>query len=319
MVPERSSFLFYIKYKMFTVTFSESQKQTLEAIIDTFVAPLDANEESNLIETILNVPGSSSCFTKEQLSQFAKTSGSSIQVVDKIARKIPYILSPKQLNDLLLFINLLSCRPTSILLTGHWKHFKDLQRQERELVFVKWKKSSFAVFKQAYNAFMGLSLTEAYFSLDTPLYEGLHYAEIDGGYKYFKQQSDYEQIKHERLEMITTEDALNLGTKTTFDVIIVGSGAGGGVVAAELAQSGFSVLVIEKGRYFHQDDMVPDNDQNSFLNMFENGGIAPNSTGTVNLLSGSTFGGGTTINYLASLEVYCKINNVFSSKSNRFV
>ena len=34
---------------------------------------------------------------------------------------------------------------------------------------------------------------------------------------------------------------------TTFDYIIVGSGAGGGPVAANLASAGFSVLLIEAG------------------------------------------------------------------------
>ncbi|KAG1099107.1 hypothetical protein G6F42_017884 [Rhizopus arrhizus] len=149
---------------------------------------------------------------------------------------------------------------------------------------------------------MGLSLTEAYFSHDTALYQGLYYDGIQGGYKHFQQQPDYQPIQHDRLKMITDQEEVAALSSMTFDVIIVGSGAGGGVVAAQLAEAGFSVLVVEKGKYYHQQDMVPDNDQYAFSTMYEDGGISPNSTGTVNVLSGSTFGGGTAINYLASLE-----------------
>lgn len=303
---------------MFTVSFSDSQRQTLEAIVDTFVALLDADEEAKLIENTLGVPGSSACFTRDQLAQFARTSGSSINVVDRIEKKLPLILTPKQLNDLLLVINLLDYRPVSILMTGHWKPFKDIPRPERELAVTKWRKSSFAVFRQIYNSLMGLSLTEAYFSHDTALYQGLHYDGIQGGHKHFEQQPDYQHIQHERLEMLTDNEVAALSS-VTFDVIVVGSGAGGGVVAGQLAEAGFSVLVVEKGKYYHQQDMVPDDDQYAFSTMYEDGGITPNSNGTVNLLSGSTFGGGTAINYLASLEVGFSMNNVNSTQSNQFV
>ncbi|KAK4511724.1 uncharacterized protein ATC70_007267 [Mucor velutinosus] len=299
---------------MFTVSFSDSQKQTLVALVDTFVASLDADEEAKLIETTLRVPGSAACFTKDQLAQFAKTSGSSINVVDKIEKKLPLILTPKQLNDLLLVINLLDYQPASILMTGHWKPFKDIPRRDRELVVTKWRKSSFATFRQIYNSLMGLSLTEAYFSHDTALYQGLHYDGIQGGHRHFEQQQDYQPIQHDRLTMMTDEEVAALSSEM-FDVIIVGSGAGGGVVAAQLAEAGFSVLVVEKGKYYHQEDMVPDDDQFAFSTMYEDGGIAPNAAGTVNVLSGSTFGGGTAINYLACLEPSDDVRREWAEKS----
>jgi len=43
-----------------------------------------------------------------------------------------------------------------------------------------------------------------------------------------------------------------------FDVIVIGSGAGGGPVAYELAQAGYSVLVLEKGPWFTENDFSKD-------------------------------------------------------------
>jgi hypothetical protein len=75
-----------------------------------------------------------------------------------------------------------------------------------------------------------------------------------------------------------------------------------GVVASQLAQVGKSVLVIEKGAYYHESEFVPE-EAKAFIDMYENGGFAPTYDGSVNVLAGSVFGGGTTVNWCASLKV----------------
>ncbi|WP_211436191.1 GMC family oxidoreductase [Candidatus Kuenenia stuttgartiensis] len=45
---------------------------------------------------------------------------------------------------------------------------------------------------------------------------------------------------------------------TDFDVCIVGSGAGAGPVALTLAESGYSVVVLEKGPWFKEEDFYKD-------------------------------------------------------------
>ena len=43
-----------------------------------------------------------------------------------------------------------------------------------------------------------------------------------------------------------------------YDVCIIGSGAGGGPVALELARAGFDVVVLEKGPWLTEDDFYKD-------------------------------------------------------------
>ena len=45
---------------------------------------------------------------------------------------------------------------------------------------------------------------------------------------------------------------------TDYDVCVIGSGAGGSPVALSLAQAGYSVLVLEKGPWFTDQDFSKD-------------------------------------------------------------
>ena len=43
---------------------------------------------------------------------------------------------------------------------------------------------------------------------------------------------------------------------SVFDIVIIGSGAGGGTIARELAPTGAQILIVERG------DFIPQEDQN---------------------------------------------------------
>ncbi|MBL7255569.1 GMC family oxidoreductase N-terminal domain-containing protein [Paractinoplanes lichenicola] len=96
------------------------------------------------------------------------------------------------------------------------------------------------------------------------------------------------------LRTITADDDL------TADAIVVGSGAGGGVAAARLAEAGLRVLVLEKGSYRNEPDL-PQLEALSFPNLYLGGGFLWSTSASVGLLAGSTVGGGTTVNSMACL------------------
>ena len=77
---------------------------------------------------------------------------------------------------------------------------------------------------------------------------------------------------------------------------IIITGAGGGVAAAALSAKGYSVLVLEKGRYFAPQD-VTQLEEDAISNMYEKSGLLTSDDGSMAILAGATFGGGTSVNW----------------------
>jgi choline dehydrogenase-like flavoprotein len=57
---------------------------------------------------------------------------------------------------------------------------------------------------------------------------------------------------------VFTRDDLRGDQLLGCDVCIVGSGAGGATCAAELAEAGLDVIVVEEGRYWQTSDFTAD-------------------------------------------------------------
>jgi long-chain-alcohol oxidase len=97
------------------------------------------------------------------------------------------------------------------------------------------------------------------------------------------------------------------------DVVIVGSGAGGGVAAAVLSQSGYNVVVLEKGPYIPYTN-ISNLECEAFDKMYEKHSLLTTRDGNITILAGSTLGGGTAINWACCLPLPDNVRDEWSSE-----
>jgi choline dehydrogenase-like flavoprotein len=98
------------------------------------------------------------------------------------------------------------------------------------------------------------------------------------------------------------------------DVCIVGSGAGGGVVAADLAARGMRVIVLEAG----PGDQAADFGQReleSTQRLFLDSGLTATRDLGLSILAGACLGGGTAVNWQTSLRTPDNVRDEWTEKS----
>jgi hypothetical protein len=165
-------------------------------------------------------------------------------------------------------------------------------------VLAKWSTSNNASHRKIYRLFLLLILHTFWLNAHG-FYPAIGYPgpdpEMRCGSKF--QQPKYEFIK-------VPEDGLELPLEDEkeIDVVVVGSGAGGAVAAAQLAQDGYRVIVVENGNHYEQEDITLDQ-KDALHNMYDARGAFLSEDNSVSFLAGNVFGGGTTVNWSASQEV----------------
>ncbi|MBK7936430.1 MAG: GMC family oxidoreductase N-terminal domain-containing protein [Lewinellaceae bacterium] len=175
---------------------------------------------------------------------------------------------------------------------GPLKPADRLSQAQRETLLRRWANSPLPQLRNAFNVLRKLT-TLLYFGDVAPD------TSVNANWKTIGYQQFKEFIKPDPspLPILRPEAGATLDCA----VLVIGSGAGGSIVAAELAAAGHDVLVVEKSGYtpIHQftQQEVP-----SLQGHFEAGGLLTSKTGSVTVLAGSTLGGGTTINWAASLR-----------------
>jgi choline dehydrogenase-like flavoprotein len=95
---------------------------------------------------------------------------------------------------------------------------------------------------------------------------------------------------------IFTRDDLTRDTVLECDAVVVGSGAGGGVVAAELAEGGLDVVVLEEGGYHPTEEFAPEPGAMTRKLYRDGGASMAIGSPTILYAEGRCVGGSTVIN-----------------------
>lgn len=98
-------------------------------------------------------------------------------------------------------------------------------------------------------------------------------------------------------------DAATLQTDQTLeaDVVVIGTGAGGGTTAEILAEAGLRVIMVEEGRLYHQKHFTMD-EHWSYSRLYQEGLGRVTKDGGIAILQGRCVGGSTTVNWTSSFR-----------------
>ena len=93
--------------------------------------------------------------------------------------------------------------------------------------------------------------------------------------------------------------ALSADVEERCDVCVVGSGAGGAVLASRLVDLGLDVVMLEAGGHFTRDDFTLD-EGDAYSQLYQGRGAWATEDLSISVLQGRTVGGSTTVNWTTS-------------------
>lgn len=204
-------------------------------------------------------------------------------------------LDPAQVRQLRLVLRLVESRLVNLAIAGRPTAFRDLLPDARARYLLGWGTSRFALRRSGYQAFKKLLCFLAYAD---PGETGANPLWTTIGYR-----SPIEPLTEEPTPIVPLAMPASAAPVTLeADVVIVGSGAGGGVVAAEAARAGRSVVVVEAGPFIPESEM-PTDELTAYDRMYLDHGMTATWDGSVSILAGAVVGGGTTVNWMTSIPV----------------
>jgi long-chain-alcohol oxidase len=174
------------------------------------------------------------------------------------------------------------------LIEGWDPEFASLPHDERERALLGWCDSDDVMQRAAFQALRKLTMVMYY----TVPWQGEGPNPVDEAIGYPGPHGKLEDAQPKTIKPLE----ITGDTELDCDVVIVGSGAGGGTAAGVLAEAGLDVVVVEAGGYFSEEDF-DGAELDGYVRLYLGGGGVPTPDQSIGLLAGFCLGGGTTVNY----------------------
>jgi len=179
---------------------------------------------------------------------------------------------------------LLDSRVINLVLCGVPRGFASLTPRQRERYLSRWATSRWPLKRRAFQALKRLATV-------------LHYTTTDWASLGYPGPLGPAPATPKPIRPWPVATATTLAC----DVVVIGSGAGGGVVAGELAARGKSVIVLERGGYANEADFSH-READALERLYDARGLRTTADVGVIILQGSCLGGGTVVNYTTSFH-----------------
>ncbi|MFX0592253.1 GMC family oxidoreductase N-terminal domain-containing protein [Melissospora conviva] len=180
---------------------------------------------------------------------------------------------------------------TQLLLSGSPRRFSQQSQERREQMLLALAGSSITSKRALFQALKGAATLSYYMTPGptghSPLWDAIGYPGPLG-------------TRPDAPEPVLTPIRPSGATTLDCDVVVVGSGAGGGTAAAVLAAEGLDVIVVEKGGYY--DDRDFDGGELSGMSRLYAPGPSASAEGQLSILQGQCLGGSTVVNYTTSFR-----------------
>jgi hypothetical protein len=221
--------------------------------------------------------------------------GGGAQRAEAAETAIAKVVDPALHGQLRLILTLLDTRLGCLLIGGDATYFRKLKGARRDRFLRRWVQHPVGLLRSGAGVFRKLLAFIAYADAEEPADSQV--------------RSRLAAIQYAAPANAATRDVSELtpfdpgeAQRISVEILVIGSGAGGGSVARDLAVAGHDVMVIEAGGLYTE-KTFPTRERDAYEQLYLDSGFTATADAHIAILAGGTVGGGTTVNWMTCIPV----------------